>query len=501
MSLSDKQQQSNLIFPEGLAESLIEAINVWVNVCDTELNIRVWNQAAESISGYAAADVIGHRKVWEWLYPDEDYLREVLAMTEVVLTKDGNLHDFETQILSRDKQVKVITWYSRPLVDPDNTIRGFVTFGYDSTERKLEQQALRKAHNELHVLYEIASIANAVTDLNEILECSLERILPVMKSARGAIHLWNTDNEALEVATAIGIDIRLFSQLDAIMDVFVKDTPVNVIVSAALSKRFRYLGVPMRTKAQGCGVISILANADTTFSSDDVALLSSIAAHIGIAVENIRLNRQSQQLAVAEARRRLARDLHDSVTQSLYSLPLFAEAGQRLLRSGEIDRVENILETLNKTALDALKEMRMLLYELRPLAFQPGKLVETLQERLDAVERRSGLRAHLITTSLPHLPPRVEENLYHIALEALNNALKHALATAVTVELHADAEHVQLRVSDNGTGFDCDQIKEFGGMGLPNMRERTEELNGCLDIQSSTKSGTVIRVKIPTNNF
>jgi signal transduction histidine kinase len=115
----------------------------------------------------------------------------------------------------------------------------------------------------------------------------------------------------------------------------------------------------------------------------------------------------------------LARDLHDSVTQSLYSLTLFAEAGQRLMRSGEHERVEKYLERLGKTAQDALREMRLLLYELRPLAFQSGRLIEAIQQRLDAVERRAGLSAHLITTSLPPLSSKLEEVICHIALEAL----------------------------------------------------------------------------------
>jgi signal transduction histidine kinase len=260
-----------------------------------------------------------------------------------------------------------------------------------------------------------------------------------------------------------------------------------------------FLGVAMRAKGQIYGVISILVSPGVEISQDDLALLTSIADQIGIAVENARLYRQSQHLAVAEERRRLARDLHDSVTQSLYSLTLFAEAGHRLLRSGEIERVDKYLERLNQTAQDALKEMRLLLYELRPWALESGKLVETIQHRLDAVERRSGLTAHLITTPLPALPPRFEDNLYHITLEALNNALKHAFASAVTVQLCADESTIQLRVSDNGGGFDTEATLKTGGMGLTNMRERAEELGGTFTIESDGRSGTTVCACLPFN--
>ena len=260
-----------------------------------------------------------------------------------------------------------------------------------------------------------------------------------------------------------------------------------------------FWGVPMRAKGRVHGVISILVDAEAQISGDDLALLTSIADQIGIAVENARLYRQSQHLAVAEERRRLARDLHDSVTQSLYSLTLFAEAGQRLLRSGEIERVEKYLDRLSQTAQDALKEMRLLLYELRPWALESGKLVETIQHRLDSVERRSGLTAHLITSPLPPLPPRFEENLYHITLEALNNALKHAFASAVTVELCAGDNEIRLDVVDNGAGFDQAAVLQSGGMGLSNMRERAEELGGSFSVESSLSGtpGTKVRACLP----
>ncbi len=495
-------QSSDAFWQDQLAESLIQSINVWVNVCDRNLNILVWNPTAERISGYSADETIGHPLIWDWLYPDDVRRQEVLDLTSHVLVRDGHIRGVETEICCKNGDYKTITWYSRPLVDDIGTVQGFVTFGYDNTDKKRAERALQKAHNELHVLYEIASITNEISNLNLILERSLERILSVMKSSGGSMHLWDSEIGKLIPVVACGIQPAQYPSTEFVYGVYrrAKDqqaTKAPTEYGSAIARSDAFLGVAMRAKGQIYGVISILVGADVEISQDDLALLNSIADQIGIAVENARLYRQSQHLAVAEERRRLARDLHDSVTQSLYSLTLFAEAGQRLLRSGEIERVEKYMDRLSQTAQDALKEMRLLLYELRPWALESGKLVETIQHRLDAVERRSGLTAHLITTPLPTLPPRFEDNLYHITLEALNNALKHAFASAVTVQVCADEQAVFLDVIDNGTGFDAAAMTKPGGMGLSNMRERAEELGGTFTIESSVQGGTTVRARLP----
>ena len=489
---------SGPIWQDQLAESLIQSINVWVNVCDTDLNILVWNPTAERICGYSADEVVGHARCWEWFYPDAMRRRDAIELTSQVLLKDGSLRGVETEIVCKNGDFKTIAWYSRPLVDARDVVQGFVTFGYDATDKKLAERALQKAHNDLHVLYEIASITNEINNLNLILERSLERILSVMKSSGGTIHMWDNENEILLPVAALGIEPERYPSVAFVNEVYSQAHHIRT-ANIEPEKAVAFWGVPMRAKGQIHGVISILLEAEIEISQDDLALLTSIADQIGIAVENARLYRQSQQLAVAEERRRLARDLHDSVTQSLYSLTLFAEAGQRLLRSGEIERVDKYLDRLNQTAQDALKEMRLLLYELRPWALESGKLIETIQHRLDSVERRSGLTAHLITTPLPGLPPRYEDNLYHITLEALNNALKHAFASIVTVQLCADEHTIYLDVIDNGGGFDQASVLKSGGMGLSNMRERAEELGGTFTIESLDHRGTTVRACLPIN--
>jgi signal transduction histidine kinase len=206
---------------------------------------------------------------------------------------------------------------------------------------------------------------------------------------------------------------------------------------------------------------------------------------------------RAEELAVLEERSRLARELHDSVTQSLHSSTLLAEAGQRLAGSGDIERARGYLVRLGEISQQALKEMRLLVYELRPLALSDTGLEGALQQRLDTVERRSGVEVRLSIAQELELPAVVEEELFWIAIEALNNALKHANPTTVTVALRMDEQReipcIALEIADDGIGFDPDAKIDEGGLGLISMQERVEKLGGELNILSAPGEGTQVR--------
>ena len=495
------------------SDSIIEHVNVWLNVYDTNLNMVVWNPMAEKISGYTREEVIGHARVWDWLYPDQDYHKTMLAIAGKLFVTEDTLADLESEILCKNGQLKTIAWNSRSLFDENGNVYGVITFGYDMTARKQDKEALQKAHNELSVLYDIASVASESIDLKTILDSSLDRVLPAMKSKKGMIHLWNANAQTLFLATFKGLPRAALAQLGLksldgglISQVFNQRKPVMVPDMGHLlnipnppAKLFNsYLGVPMRAKGKAVGVISLFGAAGHHYSPEEITLLASIADQVGVAVEHARLYQEAGQLAVMEERRRLARDLHDSVTQSIFSLTLFAEAGQRLLRSGESKEAEMYLAWLGETAQDALKEMRLLVYELRPLALKPGRLVEAIQQRFNAVERRAGIKAHLLTDQHHEveLPLHIEEGFYRIIQEALNNSLKHASATSVTVQIYATTVEVKVEISDNGVGFDTGVAGTKGGMGLESMRERAEKLGGQLQIESSPDKGTTITASL-----
>lgn len=206
---------------------------------------------------------------------------------------------------------------------------------------------------------------------------------------------------------------------------------------------------------------------------------------------------QVEALAVVEERNRLARDLHDSVTQALYGLTLSAEAAARQITAGELDAAGAQLREVQAMAKQALREMRLLIYELRPPVLEEGGLAAALKERLQAVEGRVGLATSLAVEGNGRLPPAVEAELDRITQEALNNALKHAHAHQIAVQLRQDEKSVALEIADDGIGFDPGATQDHGGLGLRGMAERVARLGGWLAIESRPGEGTRVRVEVP----
>ena len=256
------------------------------------------------------------------------------------------------------------------------------------------------------------------------------------------------------------------------------------------------LTVPILTKERVIGVLDVESDRLNAFDKTDVDLITSLADQAGIAIENARLYENVSKSAVLEERQRLARELHDSVTQSLYGITLYSQAAACQLAVEHFEEVDQMLDEINRTSQEALAEMRLLIYELRPPVLEKEGLLSVLQARLTAVEGRAGLKTSLKSDLEIRLPFELEEGLYHIAQEALNNTLKHARARTVNVILRQNESRVILEVSDDGIGFDVTSASEEGKMGLPGMQARAAELGGSLSITSAVGQGTRVKVEV-----
>jgi PAS domain S-box-containing protein len=208
-----------------------------------------------------------------------------------------------------------------------------------------------------------------------------------------------------------------------------------------------------------------------------------------------RLLEQEKTLAKAEERENLSRNLHDSVTQSLYSLNALSEATQVHMESGSYRNAEQTLKRISEITHQALKEMRLFIYELRPPELEKGGLVAALQYRLAAVEGRSGVQARILADEEFAFSAETEDGLYQIAQEALNNILKHARARSIEVKIFRREKSVVMELIDDGKGFDT-AYPSPGGMGLNNMRQRACRIGGELEIISAPAQGTTVRVCI-----
>jgi signal transduction histidine kinase len=244
------------------------------------------------------------------------------------------------------------------------------------------------------------------------------------------------------------------------------------------------------------GALNLGSRRPRTVTPGELALLAAIGHQIGVAVENARLYEQAQQFAVMKERNRLARDLHDSVTQALYGVTLYAEAAAQQLLLGNSDLAASHLGEIRETAQESLREMRLLIFELRLPMLKEDGLEAALQARLETVEGRAGLATEFRADLKSRLAPEVEEGLYRIAQEALNNTLRHAQARSVSVYLHQNERTVLLEVADDGVGFDPEKARKRGGFGLRGMEERATRLGGRLMIDSRRGEGTKIRVEV-----
>lgn len=209
------------------------------------------------------------------------------------------------------------------------------------------------------------------------------------------------------------------------------------------------------------------------------------------------ISEQQKLTAVMEERQRLARELHDSVTQSLYSITLYAEAAGNMLEAGNQKKASEHLRKLQEAAQDSLKEMRLLIFDLHPPVLEKEGLVTALHTRLEAVESRGGVQANLLVEGTERLPIALEEELYRIAQEALNNVLKHARATMVMVHLRLSQAGASIEILDDGVGFDPSATQSKRGFGLSSMRERVEKIGATLVIESAPQKGTRVRVDVP----
>ncbi|WP_026370660.1 GAF domain-containing sensor histidine kinase [Kallotenue papyrolyticum] len=259
------------------------------------------------------------------------------------------------------------------------------------------------------------------------------------------------------------------------------------------------LAAPLMVKGRIYGAIVVGHAAAREFSADELQLIDIFADQAALALEHARLVDQTRRLAALEERQRIARDLHDSVTQSLFSLRLAAEAASATLATDQ-QATAQMLQTVQELAGNALAEMRALIFELRPGALHEAGLAAAIERFVGAFRARTGLQVAL-DLDQRRSPPVVEEALYRIASEALHNIGKHARARQVAITLRRRHNSVCLVVQDDGVGFDPTHPVAGDHMGQRTMQERAAALGGSCVVQSAPGAGTRVVVEIPLQPY
>ncbi|MHC1783186.1 MAG: GAF domain-containing protein [Anaerolineaceae bacterium] len=385
-------------------------------------------------------------------------------------------------------------------------------FNQIRTEKTLEK-IVSERRLELDTLYQILALVNQSNNLQDAFHQAIREILNSTGFSIGGIFLLNDLDEELNLIAGINIPQQLeeLSQhlpLDSsfagkairsgkmIIDEMVTEESFPV-QPHGLTLPLSYHGFPMRIQGRTIGVISLMGVPGRHLTIDQITLLTFIADHLALSVENYRLRKNAERSAVVEERARLAREFHDSVTQSLYSASLLCAAARELLKMNKIQDLAENLERLSIVTQLSLKEMRLLVYELRSPALDEGGVVEAVRRRISAVEMRAGVNASIEVHNYRPMEVREEEELYRIALEGLNNSLKYSNATQVKIIFDLVDEKVILIIEDNGRGFDPIEAAEKGGFGIRTMRERTEKLGGNFEIESKNGAGTRLTACIP----
>jgi signal transduction histidine kinase len=259
-----------------------------------------------------------------------------------------------------------------------------------------------------------------------------------------------------------------------------------------------FLGVPIVSRRGIIGAFYLTEkDGPDDFGDDDERLIVMLAAHAAIAIENARLFERSRELSIVEERNRLARDLHDSVAQKLFSVILTAEAAATLLdRDGGEARTQ--LGRVRELAREAMEELRAVIFELRPAELEREGLAPTLRKHVDVLCRVYRREIGLEIAGTTRLPQRADAQIFRIAQEALQNALRHAEAERVDVRVDARDGRLALTVADDGIGFDpAAAALRSRRLGLTSMEERARAVGGTLAIESTPGGGTTVRLEVP----
>lgn len=250
--------------------------------------------------------------------------------------------------------------------------------------------------------------------------------------------------------------------------------------------------VPLRSGEELFGLLNVATPHTSHYSEEDLELLESVAFQIGSAIKRILLTDQEKEAARVSERNRLARDLHDSVNQMLFSVKLTAHAANEMSQESVSKQAFKVIE---ETSQQAVNEMRALIWQLKPVGLEHG-LIKALKNYSDILQ--IDLQVHV--DGLINLPNMIEENLYRIIQEAINNTQKHSKSNIVELILNQHDDYIVVTVKDNGCGFDVQSTNIYQSHGISNMRQRAKVIDGKLNIISEPKVGTTIEINVPLTN-
>jgi PAS domain S-box-containing protein len=501
------------------------ALDYAMVLLDTDGHVTSWNIGAERLKGYRAEEIIGQSFARFYNQADIDAGKPERNLRLATLNGNLILEDWRVR---KDGTCYYAEISYSALRDATSRLRGFSVIIRNITERvqayqNLEQQ-VKERTGELNTLLEISRIVTSTLDMSATLDMQklAQLVLAAIKSLFNydGADLFYYDMDELQLLERHipssnwmppYLEDRI-GNLSFLAKAVLNSGPlliydiqassdyqefIHLMGDEAVNVDFQYLrsflGLPLYIKGNPIGILNLLHHQPGYFNERHLEIGQSVANHIAVAFENARLHAQAQKAAVLEERQRLARELHDSVTQLLYSISLSVNTARTLYKRHEVEKVSQQLEDILALAKAGLAEMRALLFELRPESLANEGLVVALTKMAAALQARHELKVETTIPEEPTVPLMLKEAYYRVTQEALNNIAKHAHATLVKISLELKDNLLLLEIADNGIGFDI-QASYPGHLGLATMRERAKNINATLEIKSTPSVGTTLRL-------
>lgn len=522
-SAEDELQRNEEQFRTAV-ETMLDGFAIFDSVRDesgaiTDFRYRYINEVGCRLNERTREEQLG-RTLLELLpaHRDSELFADYIRLVETGLPVSRESLVYEDRYGSGERLARVFDVRAARLGD------GFAVIWRDVTDRRLAHESLTRANddllrrvNELRTLNLVAQTLVFTHDLRAGLETVCAAVAERTGAASAAVFgLSRRPSRADGTAPAPRLDelaelhVLTPDDLGALGETLLTQRRPIALERRGLNFPFGeetlrrlqcenaayLLLVPLSAPSGNLGLLVLQrGSASHPFSADHQSLAETVAGQVATAISNAQLGEQARRAAALAERNRVARDLHDSATQSLYSLVLMAGGWAIKAEKGNLTDIPARFTQLSAIAVQVLKELRLLIYQLRHPELEAG-LLKALEERLAAVEQRANIKATLeVAGELPGLAPEDEQQLYVMLQEALNNALRHARASSVAVTIRVEAGAVVFHVRDDGVGFDPN--RPTGGLGLGSMQERAAKIGARLTLSSEAGQGTCVEICVP----
>jgi PAS domain S-box-containing protein len=499
-------------------KNLVETMNEGLAIVDENMILTYANPRLSEMFGYAQKDMIGK-------HVDAFFDQENFAIVADQFTKRIEGHEKSYTVTLRRKDGSGLHSLIAPAVVFDEQgmfLHSIAVISDINDQFQIQQlldQRIRERKEEIASLMEVSRIVVSSLGSDDQLKTILAQLRAVIH-CDGASVVLRKENMLIAETFQQKIPhemtenlVRPFYQPEMISEHFWQDEALvfkncrgqaqeerdfcrlteNIFGSVPF-EMVSWIGIPVRSRNSLIGVLNAHAGQEDFFTPAMAELMQAFANQIAIVFENNRLYKQARALAAAGERNRLARELHDSVTQSLYSVRLYAEAVRSALTAGKIPAADKNLDQLISIAREGMSDLRLLIFDLKPPVLEELGLLGAIQKRLEMVETRAGIQAEFIVEGEPELPQDFEIQLYWAVYEALSNVLKHAKAKHVFLNFSFSAGRSIVIIQDDGVGFDLEKLNLSQSSGLKNIIDRVEDLGGSIKIDSKPGEGTSIRI-------